>query len=501
MKLRKVIIIIVNTALFPWLFYEHHLGLNLLVFNILVFAGLFATGKLNLKNNLSRSIAIGTLLSAAFVVFNGSNMAEAINIISLFLLAGISLFPEGRNLFYVSILSVVNFVTAQISFFSILKSTVPKAKGLRQFFRILKLILIPLAIVFVFVVMYKTANPVFNDLVKSFFEALNSFFTWLFKNIEIALFFTFIFGFLLSNFFFLGEPAKSISNLDKNSTDQLVRKRKTHFAKFKTTALKSEYKSAIILFALLNVLILVINIIDIWWVWLNFEWNGEYLKQFVHEGTFLLILSILISLAISIFYFRGNINYLKNNRVLKYLAYAWLAQNAVLTLSVGIRNFWYINYFSLAYLRIGVIFFLLLTLYSIYTVFVKIKDKKTTYFLFRKNSLASYVLLIVMAFFNWDVIIAKYNFSHSETAFVHFDFLANLSHNALPYLEKNKDELAEIDRFQKEKFPFRKQYMNSEQYSNRIKNEKENFLLHWKKSSWQEWNFASEKAYRKLKPE
>jgi len=135
---------------------------------------------------------------------------------------------------------------------------------------------------------------------------------------------------------------------------------------------------------------------------------------------------------------KGKINYLNSNKALRYLAYAWLAQNAILTISVGIRNFWYINFFSLAYLRIGVMFFLLLTLYSIYTVFVKIKDRKTTYFLFRKNSLAAYILLIVMAFFNWDIIIAKYNFNHSETAFVHFDFLANLSHNALPYLEKVK---------------------------------------------------------------
>jgi len=104
-----------------------------------------------------------------------------------------------------------------------------------------------------------------------------------------------------------------------------------------------------------------------------------------------------------------------------------------------------------------------------------------------------------MAFFNWDIIIAKYNFNHSETAFVHFDFLANLSHNALPYLEKSEEELTEIDKFQKEKFPFRRQYMSSEQYSNRIKNEKDYFMHNWKNSSWQEWNFASMRAYKKLK--
>ena len=196
------------------------------------------------------------------------------------------------------------------------------------------------------------ANPVFEGMVKSFFDSIEAFFEWFFENIEVALFMTFLFGFLISNYFFLGKPFTSITKEDENSSDNLSRKRKKSISKFKNTALKTEYTSAIILFTLLNILILIINLIDIWWVWFNFEWEGEYLKQFVHEGTYLLILSIIISLAISIYYFRGNINFLKNNTLLKYLAFAWLAQNAILTISVGIRNFWYINYFSLAYLRI-----------------------------------------------------------------------------------------------------------------------------------------------------
>ena len=103
-----------------------------------------------------------------------------------------------------------------------------------------------------------------------------------------------------------------------------------------------------------------------------------------------------------------------------------------------------------------------------------------------------------MAFFNWDIIIAKYNFSHSETAFVHFNFLSNLSENALPYLEKSKEELTEIDEFQEEEFPFREQYMTSEQYTNKIENEKQAFLQSWPNRKWQEWNFAGERSYRKL---
>lgn len=498
MNAKKIFIVLVSTAIFPWLFYEKSIGVNLLIFNLIIFVGLFFIGKLNIKNKLNRSIALGTLLSAIFVVYNGSALSIAVNIISLFLFAGSNIFDNGRNLFYASISSFINFFTSQINFFLSIRKIGSRTKKFKKVNKYLRLIIIPLIIVFVFVLIYKAANPVFEGMVKSFFDVIDNFFEWFFDNIEIALFMTFILGFIISNSFFMGSSEKSIVAMDKNSSDKLVRIRRKRITKFKTNALKSEYTSALILFISLNILILIINFIDIWWVWLNFEWDGEYLKQFVHEGTYLLILSIIISLAISIIYFRGNINFLKKNILLKKLAYLWLAQNAILTISVGIRNFWYINYFSLAYLRIGVIFFLILTLFSILTVFIKIKNKKTTYYLFRRNTLAAYVLLVVMAFFNWDVIIAKYNFSHSETAFVHFNFLADLSDNALPYLEKTDKELKEIDKIQKEKFPFRKRYISSSDYSEIIIDKKLDFLNEWKNRSWLEWNFAGEKAFRKI---
>lgn len=497
MNIKKLLIVLIAVVVFPWLFYNQFLGFNLFLFNLFVFTGLYLTGKLDLKSHLNLYVSAGTLLSAFFVVYNGSDLAIAVNILSLFLLAGTSLFPKGRNLFYTSLISFVNLFTAQLSFIFLTREL---TAGTRSFkvFRLLRLIVIPVFVVLLFMLIYKTANPVFEDMVKSFFDAINSFFTWFFEHIKVGLFMTFIFGFVLSNYFFLGKPNQLITELDEKSSDHLIRKRGRVLPRFKVTGLKNEYKSAIILFSLLNLLILVINLIDIWWVWFNFEWNGEYLKQFVHEGTYMLILSIFISLVISIYYFRGNINFLKNNKLLKYLSYAWLGQNAVLAVSVGIRNFWYIHYFSLAYLRIGVIFFLLLTLFSIYTVYLKIRAKKTTYYLFRKNALAAYVLLVVMAFFNWDIIIARYNFSHAKTAFVHYDFLSGLSNTALPYLMKSNAELAEIDKFQKERFPFREQYMTSDEYAEKMEQRKQFFIENWPKRNWQEWSFAKARANRKL---
>jgi hypothetical protein len=95
------------------------------------------------------------------------------------------------------------------------------------------------------------------------------------------------------------------------SVDTLQRVRTGKGRIFKFNSLKKEFIAGIFLLLILKSLILVVSSIDIYWVWFNFKWEGQYLKQFVHEGTYLLILSILISIALILFLFRGNHNFYK----------------------------------------------------------------------------------------------------------------------------------------------------------------------------------------------
>ncbi len=496
MNLKKIITLVALTAMFTLLFYDVGIGVNLLLYNLLILIGLAFVGKLKLIEPVSLVVISGTLLSAIFVVIIGSNFAITINIISLFLLAGISLYPKSKNIIYTSFLSVVNMFYSQYAFIELIGEISKKSKSASIIFRIMRILIVPLVVVTSFILIYRAANPIFEGMLKSIFDKIEYFFHWITENFEFALIGTVILGLIISNYFILGKANDDLVKLETKSKDGLSASKLEEDSMLK---LKVEYKSAMVLFLMLNILILIINAIDIWWVWFNFSWDGEYLRQFVHEGTYLLILSILISLAISNYYFRGSINFLEENRTLRWLAYMWLFQNAILTLSVGMRNFWYINYFSLAYLRIGVIFFLILTLYSIYTVAFKIKHKKSTYYIFSRNSLAAYIVLVIMVFFNWDIIIAKYNLSHSESAFVHYDFLAELNDNALPYLDMSKDNLDVIDSQQKDVFSFRDQYISSQEYYDIIQRRKSDFLTSWDTVKWQGWNYASHRAYQKLK--
>jgi hypothetical protein len=462
-------------------------------------SALLITKKANLKGRLELITFSGTILTALIVVIHNSALSITVNIISALLFAGIITYPQLRNLSYAPALTAYSIFNSQGNFIKKLSEGNSKVIAIIKYFKIIG---IPIIIFFVFLLIYKVSNPVFEKYTDTIGEVIGRWLNYLFDNINIPLLFTFIFGLVLSNLFFLGKASPAIIHLDNQGSDFLKRRKRTGIIGFKTMGLLNEYRTAVFLFVILNLLLLIVNSIDIYWVWFNFEWNGQYLKQFVHEGTYLLIFSILLSLVLTLYFFRGNLNFLKKNRWLVLQAKIWLLQNAILVISVAIRNFRYIHYYALAYKRIGVIFFLIATLFSIWFVYRKIRFRKSSWYLFRVNSLTLYVILVAMTLFNWDVIIARYNFNHYKTSFVHLDFLSGLSDKALPYLDIPEDKLRNISQEQQETFSSsfsRNKYMTPEKYYKHIQQRKERFLKEWPERSLLSWNFAGWWAYKLLK--
>jgi hypothetical protein len=50
----------------------------------------------------------------------------------------------------------------------------------------------------------------------------------------------------------------------------LVRKRLIHKGRFSFLGLKKEYRTGLLLMGMVNLLLLVINVIDVEWLWLRF---------------------------------------------------------------------------------------------------------------------------------------------------------------------------------------------------------------------------------------
>jgi hypothetical protein len=493
----KVLTAVTGAAVFTALFYKQSLGLNLLIFDSLLMAWLWGTGKVSLKNKLQLIVLVGFLLTAIFTVVTNSVFVYAIHWLCMLTLSGIIAFPEAKSMLNSMGMGVSNLLFTQIGFIEELsESKSTGGKIIKMIWRS-RIFIIPAFIILFFTIIYSLSNPVFERIVTRIMSSIGDFLYDIFGNMDLSIIFMFVFGLLLCNIFIIRKLNKIIKGYDESASDQLIRKKNT-WPKF-TSSLKNEYKAGVFLLIVLNAILLVINIIDINWVWFNFTWQGEYLKQFVHEGTWLLILSILISIALVLYFFRGNLNFYSKNTFLKYLSYAWLAQNAVLTISVAMRNFWYIHYLALAYKRIGVIIFLLLTLYGLYTVFVKVREKKSAFFLFRTNMLAIFIVLVLSSLPNWDRIIARYNFAHADRSFLHLDYLSSLSDKVLPDLEKPLEDLQEIDRIQKQKFPFEAIFMTPQDYHEVIISRKKAFVKRWETMNILEWNLAEYLAYRRIK--
>lgn len=497
--LKRLILVFSLGLFFSLLFFKESIGLNLALYEIACFLSLAIFKQLDFKNLLLRFSFFSQGLSLISILWNYSDFSILVHLLFILITIGILVYPKVRNLFNALLLSLYSIICAPfnlvIKTLSSINNRSPFTKSIFRF----KYILIPTIIIVIFIIIYRNANPQFNTLLLPIDRFFSHFIPNIFKYLNIEYMFTLIIGILFSSFLFILSVFNEIKENEEQSSDFIVRKKRFFSNVISFTALNKELKSGVFLLFVLNIVLLVVNTLDIYWVWFNFKWNGEYLKQFVHEGTYLLIISILLSAIIVLYYYRNNQNFFKKSSRLKQLSYFWIAQNVILCISVGIRNYWYIDYFNLAYKRIGVYVFLIMVVYGLYTIYIKVKDRRSNYYLIRMNSISVLIVLLITCLFNWDVIIAKHNLKNADHSFVHFDFLSDLSLKALPYLDHSLEELKEIERDQIKIFAKREQYMTAEQFYKIVRDKKIAFLKDYSRKGWLSWNYSDYKTAKELR--
>ncbi|MDD3741422.1 MAG: DUF4173 domain-containing protein, partial [Bacteroidales bacterium] len=361
MKKQTVIIInLVMALFFAILFYKNFIGINLFLFEALAIPIMFYINR-PVKLNLFSGAILGTVvLSAIMVVLLNTSWCIFINIFMLFVLSGVFAYSGFRSYIHALGESFLRLFSSQFSIFIPWSNEEkPKINPAKQnsmsMSKVLYFIIIPVAIVILFLIIYASASSVFYKQFEDVFKAIGDFI----RSIDFLFVVMIIFGLVVGNALFMKTPSVGLLKLDKNSNDLLIRKKTRHFYPFKVNGLKMQYLSGVILLISLNVLILYFNILDFIYLWFGFKWDGSFLKEFVHEGTWLLVFSIFLSAGIALFFFKGNLNFFSKNKWLKRLVIIWIAQNMIMVISVMLRNYWYINYFGLAYKRIAVLFFLL----------------------------------------------------------------------------------------------------------------------------------------------
>ena len=479
------------------LFYQQSIGLNLVIAEVLFSLYLFKTKALKLQKDWKTLFFIGFISTSLFTILIYTSLVYVVHVVFLLCFIGSLALPKTNfipyalaNYFYST------FKSFKLFLHDVFKNKTGVSKNIRSIKR-LALFAIPMAIIAIFIALYRGANPKLDALFTRLSDRLNALFQWDFINIDFGLLFAFILFIFISVFVLYRTASPALLQHMHLSTNHLVRKRYKG-QRFQTTGLKQEYRMAVFLFMGLNALLLLVNIIDINWVWFGFEWNGQYLKQFVHEGTYMLIFSILLSFALVLFYFRRNINFLKDNDLLKKLSYAWLIQNAILCISVTIRNFHYIHYFGLAYKRIAVVVFLALVLVALLTVFIKVIHLKSMHYLLRINTAALYFALFFCALIPWDRFIIQYNFNHADTAFVHLKFLAGRSDKSIPLLIKTDKEIQAIYESNLTKVEPQSYYLTPSEYYTSLNSKIERFEAKWERKNLRSWNLPEWLVYKQL---
>ena len=499
--LRWTILLILT---YVFLFHDVGSGLNVLIFEFLFISiMLFAHG---IGRSLEFRLSLLGLITTAFMMFlHASALSSFLNKVFLLLFLGMTLAPNMPSYIHAFSSGLFNVLHSLGSVVK-LPFSHPGLLSRSGSFRGWLLAIFPIGILLVFLLLYRAANPEFDKIIGSIGDKIWDYWVQFWSRLNLFLILDFFIAAVISAMVLIKSQHPFLNAWASRFNERLERKRKPlsgRHKKFGMTDLRMEKHLAIGLLIGLNVLLALLNVLDIKNVWLGFNFQGEYLRSFVHIGTYMLIFSVLLGIAVVLYYFRANINFMKNNRLLKVLSYTWLIQNAVLCISLFIRLYWYIHYYGLAYKRIGVILFLIATVIGLLTVYLKVSRVKSGDFLIRWNLISVLMILTVASLFSWDVIIAKYNFAQKDQSFIHLDFMATLSDKALPYLIKEERELEEIYSHNKRMSSSfsSEHYSHPRQYGAIIEERIQQFLIEYPKRSWKEWNYADWKAYRMLTKE
>ncbi len=510
---KKTVLYLVLTGalLFNALFWQEAFGLNLLLYNFFVLLSIFFLYANARTQATVRWLLLANAISIGTVLLHNTLLSKLAYFITLFLLVGFAEYFH-RSIWYASASMLTNVVAsipnlAQLFF----KSGKEEKSVFRKKLGKLRMFILPVVLVIFFFLLYIMANKVFADLANRLGTQLEIVLDKLLGWVRVDRIFFLLFGMCVTGILLMRSKRNQFEKAELLKADDLQRKKtKLKFTGFFTDlyiaitgrfakgnlALKNSLLAGTISLILLNVVLLFVNGVDVAYLWLGFSYHAGFeWVGFVHQGAEILVVSILLAILVVIGLFKGSINFYAKNVWLKRLALLWVLQNALLALSVGLRNYYYITHMGIAYKRIGLFVFVALVLFGLLTVAQKIYLRKTNYYLFRINAWAGLTTLVICACFNWDVMIAQYNLGNKDKLIVDVKFLMTLDESAFPILDAHKGFLALPQN--KSQLDYYWRYTEIELLQD-LQFRKTAFLNEQKQYSWLSWNWADAQTKKYL---
>ncbi len=391
---------ILSALAFSFLFYSKSFGLNLFLISILV---LVLVSTMPKARSVSWRYSLAYIGSAVFVFLNPSNLTIFVHLMAFMVFVGKSI--STKSSIYLSwflgcsnliIASVANHVQKQDNEQGLEKNKQKDRSP--ELFNRLKGGLAALTLLFIFGMLYRNSNPVFEQLISQI-------------NLDFIsipwLFFTLL-GYIIFLHVLAPFHAKELVAFDLAQANELEKPTALILISEKDQ-LVSELTLGSMIFLTLNLLLLLFLTTDIIYLFEKTEINNIGLSQSVHQGVYALLFSIVCAITLILYFFRGNLNFFEANKRIKVLTYVWIGLNIILLAFTGYKNYTYVEALGLTYKRIGVFVYLLLSLIGLVTAYIKVAQVKNFIYLVRTNIATAFAFLIISATIPWDKTITWFN--------------------------------------------------------------------------------------------
>lgn len=400
-------IFLASLAAYSFLFWKEMPGLNFLIMNCILIAGLLLYDKTLLRNRSWLLAAGASLLTATCLFWHGYALCIFANVVSLLLTSS---FVVNRENSWFGVLGFAILNTAGSCAFIIIRfvqrvSAANSENADRQPRRGWKRVILVFCVLVVctlFFAMYRGSSVLFASLTDKIDLSF----------ISIGWCIFMIAGALLLFAFYSHYDFGPLAAWDRKHETQLQPAERNG----KLDALMSpdsEYFTGMVLFGILNVMLLLVNVLDV-----AFLCGGSAFlpadvtySEYVHQGINQLILSILFATLLILFWFRNYHTAGKQYSKLKWLAVLWVLQNIVMIAITIHRNHSYICVFGLTYKRIGVDAYLVLALTGLLIVLWKVLRQQSNAIVLHRFGWACFAVLIASTPVNWDKLIFRHNAS------------------------------------------------------------------------------------------
>ena len=401
-------ILLIAICLYSGLFYHQSPGLNFFFFNTALVVLMLIKSPTLRFNKMWWLATLGTLISSFFVAYHSNWLSIIANIVSLGLLSSFAVNKQ------VSVLVAMlgSYLNVVCSLFLMIGKWMTKrtfkeetsespVKSRTSIGTRVLMFGLPFIMLLIFLLFYRASDPIFGHYV----DMINlDFISFHWVTFTIG-------GWLLMYAFFCHYEWKQINKADISASGIITPSRINENAALnRFMSAINENTSGIALFGMLNLLLLIVNLLDTNFLFTRHLPAGVNFSQMVHQGVDSLIWSIIFAVGLILYHFRGRLNFFENNKTIKALALAWIAQNVYMIFTTGVRNYMYISSEGITAKRIGVYVYLGLCIIGLIYTFIKIIRLYTNWQLVRQVSLAFYIALVLSCVINWEAFITNYNY-------------------------------------------------------------------------------------------